>query len=315
MLEIFFGLLVTALFAIVMVVIGLNWIFPLTGARLLRSLLRKKAGLVQKALLVNGTRVPYLVGGVGEALIVVHGFTSNKDNFDAVARYLTPHYTVYAPDLPGHGDADRHLNADFSIDAFVDYIRQFAHALGLQRVHLCGSSLGGGVVGYYAARFPEEVASLWLIDAAATREFLTDSEMIKAYDATGKFPYLVQTHEEHARKMDMVFGKPAKLPHCVMVAFGETAIRDFAIQSAILKQVRKTAPLDSLYNNLSTPALIVTGDHDLVVPQSSVHTLAKVFPFSTIQVVAGAGHIPMVECPNQTARAYQAFRAKLKAAV
>lgn len=313
--EFFFGVVGAALFALVATVIALNWIFPLTGAGLLRGMLRKKAGLVQKELIINGSRVLFLVGGSGEALILVHGFTANKDTFDALAHFLTPHYTVYAPDLPGHGDADKDLNADFSIEAFVDHVRQFAHALGLKRVHLCGSSLGGGVVGFYAARFPDEVASLWLIDAAVTSEFLTDSEMIKHYDATGKFPYLVQTHEEHARKMDMVFGKPAKMPHCMKFAFGEAAIRDFAIQSAILNQVRKTAPLDSLYSNLNTPTLIVTGDNDLIVPPSSTQTLAKVFPKSTIQIVKGAGHIPMVERPNRSARDYLAFRSTLQTAI
>lgn len=312
MLEVFFVTVGAAVSVLAAAVAVLNWVFPLAGARLLRGMLRNKAGLIQKELTVNGRRMPYLVGGGGEALVLVHGFTSNKDNFDAVARYLTPHYTVYALDLPGHGDADRDLNADFSMEAFVDHVRQFVHALGLKRVHLCGSSLGGAVVGFYAARFPEEVASLWLIDAATTSEFVTDSEMMKHYDATGKFPYLVQTHEEHARKMDMVFGKPAPMPHCVMFAFGEAAIRDFAIQCAMLKQVRKTAPIDTVYSNLNTPALIVTGDNDLIVPPISVRTLAKVFPHSTIQVVEGAGHIPMVDRPNRTARDYLAFRAKLE---
>ena len=314
MFEIFFVVVGAAVFALVAAVIALNWVFPLTGARLLRGMLRNKAGLIEKELTVNGSRVPYLVGGTGEALILVHGFTANKDTFDAVARYLTPTYTVYALDLPGHGDADKDLNADFSIEALVNHVRQFAHALGLKRVHLCGSSLGGGVVGFYAARFPEEVASLWLIDAAVTREFLTDSEMVHQYDATGKFPYLVQTHEEHALKMDIVFGKPAKMPYCMKFAFGEAAIRDFAIQSAILKQVRKTEPLDSLYSNLNTPALIVTGDNDRVVPPSSTQTLAKVFPRCTIQIVEGAGHIPMVERPHRSARDYLAFRANLETA-
>lgn len=295
----------------VVAVFALNWMFPLTGALLLKDMLRKRSGLVQKELTVNGARLPYLVGGSGEALILVHGFTANKDTFDAVVRYLTPHYTVYAADLPGHGDAEKDLNADFSIGALVDHVRQFVHALNLKRVHLGGSSLGGGVAAFYAARFPEEVASLWLIDAAATSEFLTDSDMISEYDATGKFPYLVQTHEAHARKMDMVFGKTAPMPHCMQFAFAQSAIQDFEIQSEILKQVRKTAPIDSLYSNLNTPALIVTGDNDLVVPPSSVETLAKVFPHSTIQVVKGAGHIPMVDRAGRVARDYLEFRAKL----
>lgn len=297
------------------VVVSLNWFFPLTGARLLRGMLRKKAGLVQKELVVNGRRVPYLVGGAGEALLLVHGFTANKDTFDAVARYLTPSYTLYALDLPGFGDAERDPDADYSVDALIAHTRQFAQALGLGRVHLCGSSMGGGIVANWAASFPDEVASLWLIDAAATREFLTDSELVRQYDITGKFPYLVKTREEHTRKMEMVFGKPAKLPHCVDVAFAHVAIRDFELHSTIFRKIRSTPPIESLFSGLQTPALIVTGANDLVVPPSSTETLAKVFPNSTIIVMAGAGHVPMVEQPQKSAQDYLAFRAGLAAQV
>ncbi|NBW50352.1 MAG: alpha/beta hydrolase [Betaproteobacteria bacterium] len=220
---------------------------------------------------------------------------------------------MYTSDLPGHGDADRDLNADFSMEALVEYVRRFVQALGINRVHLVGSSMGGGVVSFYAASYPHEVASVWLIGAAVTREFLTDSEHIKRYDATGTFPYLIQNHAEHARKLDMVFGKLAKMPHCLKFAFAQAAIRDYAIQGAILKQVRKTIPIDQVYSNLSTPALIVTGDNDLVVPPSSVHTLAKVFPQSTFQVIERAGHIPMVERPRRCAHDYLQFRTKIEA--
>ncbi|WP_168224768.1 alpha/beta fold hydrolase [Rhodoferax aquaticus] len=268
---------------------------------------------MQTQLHINGLAVPYLVAGNGEPLILVHGFTANKDTFDAMAPYLTSRYTLYAVDLPGHGDAERDMNADFSMAALVEYVRQFVQALGINRVHLAGSSMGGGVVSFYAASYPNEVASVWLLDAAVTREFLTDSEHIKRYDATGTFPYLIQNHAEHARKLDLVFGKPAKMPHCLKFAFAEAAIRDFAIQSAILQQVRKTIPIDQVYSNLRTPALIVTGDHDLVVPPSSAHTLAKVFPQSTLQVIEGAGHIPMVERPRRCAHDYLQFRTKIAA--
>ena len=313
MLEIFSAVVGAAILAAVAGVIALNWLFPITGARLLRNIFRNKAGLVQKELLVNGNRVPYLVGGSGEALILVHGFTANKDTFDAVARYLTPHYTVYVPDLPGHGDTERDLNMDASAEAFLGYVRQFAQALGLKRVHWGGNSLGAGIASHYAANFPEEVASLWLIDCVATGEFLTDSEMVKHYDATGKFPYLVQTHEEFARKMDIVYGKPARMPNCISFTLGIAAIRDFEIQSAMFKSFRNAVPIENLYSNLKTPALIDVGDKDALDPVSSTQTLAKVFPHSTIQVIEGAGHIPMVDHADRTARAYLDFRAELAA--
>lgn len=311
MIEISIVVMGAALFTFALGATALNWIFPMAGARLLRSMLRRKAGLVQKEIRVHGQLVPYLVGGSGEPLILVHGFTANKDAFSAVARYLTPHYTVYSLDLPGHGNAGRDRGADFNSQALVDYVRHFTHCLGLKRVHLGGNSIGAALVALYAARFPDEVLSLWLIGCVATREYWTDLPMIKHYDATGQFPYLVQTHAEHARKMEIVFGKPVSMPHCMHVAFAKAAIGDFAIQTQMFRAIRHTAPIESVYNNLATPALIVVGDQDALVPVSSAQTLAQVFPNSVIQIMQGAGHIPMVERPGQTARDYLQFRAKL----
>jgi pimeloyl-ACP methyl ester carboxylesterase len=303
------GAIGALLLAAVLIICALNWLFPLVGAGLLRGQLRKKAGLAQASMSVDGRSIPYLAGGRGEALILVHGFTSNKDVFNALARHLTPHFTVYAPDLPGFGDTARDMQARYSVDGMVAYLRQFAHGLGLRRVHLCGSSLGGAVVAHYAAQHPDEVASVWLIGAAATHEFLTDSAMIRHYDATGEFPYLVRTREAHARKLEIVFGGPVRMPYCVEQALATAAIRDFDMHSEILRQMRPEPPIESLYGELATPALISCGDHDLVVPPASAQTLAQLFRDSTVKIMAGLGHLPMMERPHACARDYLAFRA------
>lgn len=311
MLELIAVSILFCITALLLVVVTLNWIFPLAGFALLRFILRKKAGLIQAEITVNGVDIPYLVGGRGEPLILIHGFTANKDTFNAMTRHLTPHYRVFVPDLPGHGDATKDISTDYSMDAFVDYVRGFAHALGLQRFHLCGSSMGGGVAGFYAARFSEEVASLWLIAPACTSEFLVDSEIIQRYDATGKFPHLVQTDSEHDHKMDMVFSKPAKMPNCLKVGLARSAIRDFGVHSAVLKQVRVTPPIDIQYQNLNTQTLLVFGESDLIVPPSSAHSLRKVFPHSAVEIMKDVGHIPMVERPGKTARDYLKFRQEI----
>ena len=67
--------------------------------------------------------------------------------------------------------------------------------MGLQCVHLGGSSMGGGVVALYAAKYPHEVASLWLLAAAATGE-VSRSDLMKHYDATSEFPLPVRTEAQ-----------------------------------------------------------------------------------------------------------------------
>ena len=303
-------LFLALLVAVSAVAIGLNRLSPLATARWLRNALRRLAGLQAKTIDVQGRSFPYLVGGRGEPLVLVHGFTADKDTWGAVARYLTRKYTVIAPDLPGFGDAARDPQADYSLNAQVDNLRAFVHSMGLARVHLGGSSMGGGVVALYAAKYPQEVASLWLLGAAATGE-VTRSALMQHYDVTGEFPLLVQTHAQQLAKLALVFGVPQYIPHSLACAMAHEATRDFSLHSHILKNIRKDIPIEARFSALQTPALIVTGDQDRVVPPGSVHTLAGVFVHSQIKVMPGVGHLPMVEAPELVAQDYFAFRAGL----
>ena len=305
-----FAGLAAVLSALCCMAIGLNWLAPLATARWLRNALRRVAGLQARVIDVQGRPFPYLVGGSGQALVLVHGFTADKDTWGAVSRHLTHKYTVIAPDLPGFGDATRDPQANYSLDVQVENLRAFLHIMGLARVHLGGNSMGGGVVALYAAKYPQEVASLWLIDAAATGE-VTRSELMKHYDATGEFPLLVQTQAQQLAKLALVFGHRQYIPHSLAYAMASEAKRDFDFHRQILKTIRDDIPIEARYSALQTPTLIVTGDQDRVVPPASVQTLAKVFVQSQVRVMPGLGHIPMVEAPKAVANDYLAFRAGL----
>ena len=300
--------LAAVLVALCGVAVGLNWLAPLTTARWLRNALRSLAGLQAKTVDVNGQRFPYLVGGTGEPLVLVHGFTADKDTWGAVARHLTSKYTVIALDLPGFGDAARDPHASYSLDVQVENLRAFLHRMGLNPVHLGGSSMGGGVVALYAAKYPQEVASLWLIDAAATGE-VTRSDLMRHYDTTGEFPLLVQTLAQQLAKLALVFGRRQYIPHSLAYAMANEAKRDFDFHGQILKTIRDDIPIEARYSGLQTPTLIVTGDQDRVVPPESVHTLARVFLHSQVKVMPGVGHLPMVEAPKAVAHDYLVFRA------
>ena len=299
--------LAAVLVALCGVAIGLNRLAPLAVALWLRSALRKLAGLQAKTVDVNGQPFPYLVGGTGEPLVLVHGFTADKDTWCAAARYLTRKYQVIAPDLPGFGDASRDPHVSYSLDVQVENLRAFLHSMGLNPVHLGGNSMGGGVVALYAAKYPQEVASLWLLDAAATGE-IARSDLMKHYDTTGDFPLLVQTQAQQLAKLALVFGRRQYIPHSLAYTMAHEARRDFDFHSQILKTIRDDIPIEARYSALQTPTLIVTGDQDRVVPPASVYTLGTVFKQSQIKVMPGLGHIPMVEAPKAVANDYFAFR-------
>lgn len=296
---------------------GMNYLAPHATFHLLRDLGRSVAGLQVQHVDVQGQAYPYLAGGpdapAGLPLVLVHGFTADKDTFVQVARYLTPQYRVYAPDLPGFGDAARNPTADYRYEAQVDNLHAFVGALGLPRFHLGGSSMGGGIAALYAAQYPQQVASLWLLDAAATRE-VTESALYKDFLATGKFGLLIESPQAHPKKMELLFGQPRFIPYAVHQTLGEKASADYPLHFKILQTLRSATPLEQRYSHLQTPTLIVTGTQDRVVPPAAADTLARVFVRSTTVRMDGVGHIPMVEVPRRTAADYLAFRAGLESA-
>ena len=82
---------------------------------------RRKAGLEEKTLRIEGHDIIYLDGGSGETLLLLHGFGANKDNWLPIAPLLAPHFRLIIPDLPGFGDSSRD-DAQHGAAAWKDWI-------------------------------------------------------------------------------------------------------------------------------------------------------------------------------------------------
>jgi pimeloyl-ACP methyl ester carboxylesterase len=97
-------------------------------------------------------------------LILLHGGRDHCRSLDAVARALSPHYHVIAPDCRGHGDSDWSPDGDYSMQAFVYDLAQLIHQLGRTPVTLVAHSMGGNIAIRYAGLYPANVAKLVAIE-------------------------------------------------------------------------------------------------------------------------------------------------------
>lgn len=109
----------------------------------------------------NGTRIHYVIGGTGPAVVLLHGFPYSW----AVWRRLMPllaasGYTVLAPDLRGMGFSAPAENDSFSKLNVAEDIHGVVHGLGLGPINLVGMDIGTMVAYAYAARYPDEVRRL-----------------------------------------------------------------------------------------------------------------------------------------------------------
>lgn len=296
-----------ALAVVVIAAIGFVYLAPEKALRLAVDFDRQRSGLVRKQIdLPGGLRCVYLEGGAGEPLMLLHGFGADKDNFTRVARFLTPHYRVIAPDQIGFGESAHPQEADYAPIAQAERARALAQALGIRSLHLGGSSMGGQIALTYAALYPTEVKSLWLLDPAGVWT-APASEVRKIIEETGRNPLMARSEDEFGRVFAIVMSDPPFIPRPMLDVMARERIRNFALEDRIFKQVAADS-VESRVTGLATPTLIVWGDKDRAINVATADVLHKLMPHSQVIIMPGIGHLPMVERPRQSAEDYLRFR-------
>jgi pimeloyl-ACP methyl ester carboxylesterase len=283
---------------------------PETATRLALDAERHRSGLVRKEIdLPGGLHYVYLEGGSGEPLMLFHGFGANKDNFTRVARFLTSRYRVILPDHIGFGESSHPEDADYAPPAQAERLRELAKALGITRVHLGGSSMGGHIALTYAAAHPEDVASLWLLDPGGVWN-APPSELVLMIQKNGENPLMASTPAEFVKVYEFAMSDPPWVPRPMLDVMARERIANYALERKIFAQLRDHQ-LDEEIKGLATPSLIVWGREDRAIHVGTAEVLHGLLPHSEVVLMDGIGHLPMLEDPRRSAEDYLAFRATL----
>jgi len=283
--------------------------FPGAAFRLLVQTERGLAGLDQRSIEIEGFHIAYVEGGKGDVLLLLHGFGANKDNWTRVARYLTPHFRVIAPDLPGFGESTADPNEDYSIAAQAHRVHGFVRALGIERFHLGGNSMGGHIAGMYASRHPQQVSSLWLLAPAGVAA-ANPSEMHHRIVEGKENPLVVKRPEDFERLLDFVTVKRPFLPGVVRDRLIQEAVAHSELNERIFKQLRSdetSPPLETLLSGSTVPMLVLWGSEDRVLDVSGARVLESALAEIEVVVMEETGHVPMIEKPKETAVLYLSF--------
>ncbi|HEY9161784.1 MAG TPA: alpha/beta hydrolase [Desulfomonilia bacterium] len=272
---------------------------------------RKLAGLSFKEIdLPGGLHYAYLEGGQGEPLMLLHGFGADKDNFVRVARFLTNRYRVIIPDNLGFGESGHPADADYRPGAQAARLRNLALALGITKVHLGGSSMGGHISMMYAAMYPDEVQSLWLLDPGGIWS-APPGELQKVIAQGGENPLMAKSEDDFARIFAFVMSKPPFIPRPMLNVMAKERIRNYNLEKRIFKELSDDS-IEKHVAGLKTPALIVWGENDRVISAATAGVLHNLMPESRVIIMPGVGHLPMIEEPDRTAGDYLKFRDGLK---
>jgi pimeloyl-ACP methyl ester carboxylesterase len=240
-------------------------------------------------------------------VVMLHGFTGSKENWYPLARALGGRYRLLVPDLPGWGESQRKPGEDYGFSAQAERVAAFLRALSPDRpVVLLGHSMGGGIAALVAARLPELVAKLGLLDAAGVR--FRDNRFGRAVLA-GQNPFAVDDAASLQRYIDTVFFDPDAKPWIPWPASAALIARrraDAGFEQAVLDRIGRGP--DSLLPGeaaarIRQPTLLLWCRQDAVIDPSALDLYAARIPQARGVLLDGCGHMSLMERPRQVADA------------
>lgn len=276
------------------------------------------AGWQSRQVVIGNTRVAYLDNQRFDAehtLLLVHGYTSDKDMWNRLSRNLPAEFRLIALDLLGHGGTDPSKDNRYLLMNQANLIKGFIDALAVDSVHVVGSSMGGATSLLFSLHYPEYVASLSLMNSAGVHG-LKESEFEVAIK-NGDNPLTFDDIQGFDAMMSFVFYDPPWLPNGIKNVIVKRAKPKYQHNQYILSELlhsskiwRESGRIYGLMPHFKKPVLVLWGDHDRVLHPTSVDVFKEHFMQAEIHMLKNTGHVPMIEKPELTADILTAFITK-----
>lgn len=221
----------------------------------------------------DAVRVAYFDQGrpEREALLLVHGSPGSSADFDQVRALLPADLRVLTVDLPGFGHASREV-PDYSFRAHAAYMRAFLDRLGIDRVHVVGFSMGGGVAIELERQDPHRVASIVLLAGLGVQEF----ELLGDYHVN---------HALHGAQLAGLWIVDHLLPH-----FGRWSSSPLNLPYARNFYDSDQRPLRAVLEAYSGPMLVMHGSEDFLVPAEAAREHLRIVPQARAKFFEDGSH-------------------------
>jgi pimeloyl-ACP methyl ester carboxylesterase len=253
---------------------------------------------IEEMITVSGCQIRLLRGGRGDAqpLVFLHG-AGGHTGWMAFLDELSRDFAIYAPEHPGFGGSDDPPWLD-EIDDLAYFYLDFLETLGLDRVHLVGTSFGGWIAAELAVRDQARLASLTLVGAVG----------ITAADGKPVDDIFRLSVEENLRRF---YADPERAAR----RLGDMAAVDMNLVAKNRATVARIAYRPRYHNpglakwlhRIAVPTLLVWGDKDGLLPVRFGEAYRTLIPGSRLVVLENAGHAPFDEQKDAFLAAFREF--------
>lgn len=239
-----------------------------------------------KKVKIGGLDIHYLTGGHGSPLLIIHGGGDGARAWKKTVAPLAKRYTIYVPDLPGWGRSPA-LAGDYYIPELVDFMDNFSASLGLDRFHLMGHSLGGGIALSYALKFPKKVNKLVLVSSLCLGKEI--ALWVRALTAL-KMGHSVGTALHGMMRGIKWLVDSALAPVFHFEFVNPVSIASLSLGDKVVTLRHQSVVLLDRLSEVSAPTLIVWGGKDPVIPASQAYAAGELIPDCQVKVFADCGH-------------------------
>lgn len=230
--------------------------------------------LEKRVILKSGIEIAYFDFGVNEkVLLCVHGLGSNKKAFIKNIFELGKYFRVVALDLPNYGNSSK---GDYpsTMIFFVQIIKEFADALNLERVALCGHSMGGQISILTALNYPDLVEKLILIAPAGIEVFSSDEiKRIEKYFTSDAIKNATDKEVENSVKLNF-YKFPSDAQFIIAERIQLKKSKEFDYYCLTVSRAFKDMLLNPVFDvleKINIPTILFFGLNDALIPNKILH--------------------------------------------
>jgi pimeloyl-ACP methyl ester carboxylesterase len=248
------------------------------------------------------------------AVVLIHGWTASIRWFDRLTPLLDDRYHVVRVDLLGHGGSAKPKDG-YSMEAQADRVAGALEQLGVRRALVAGHSTGGEVAIALAARHPKLARALAVIDTEPDEKFVDPDLLAKAslWPVVGQLFKRFQADGPIREGLGQAFEKGFDVPDAFVDDFKKLTFTAYKKTYDKSGDYVDDGHLAGDIRSVRVPRLVIFGRDDRLVspPLEAADYFRREFGVRTA-IVPGAGHSPMVEQPQETARLLAGLDAQTK---
>ena len=257
-----------------------------------------------KSVDAGGVRTRYLEAGRTDApaAVFIHGTGGHLETFNRNVHAHAQHFRVLALDMVGHGFSSK-PDHPYELRHYVQHLDDFLNAVGVDRAHVHGESLGGWIAAQYAIDHPERVNRLVLNTAGGLN---TDEQVMQRVYSVTMNAVRNASLETVRKRLEWLVHDPKDIPddlvelrHAIYTQPGFERAMEHILCLQFMDVRMRNVLTDESLSRIRAKTLVIWTDHDPTAPVATGERFVKAIPDARLEVLEGCAHWPQWEAAER----------------